>query len=95
MPVRIVRGARDEETPETCARILVSLAERVGEARRFSVVHGGRKVLLDHILASSALAFACSSVVILNEGLQDEVTAQEPILGSLHAPVVASFNLTR
>ncbi len=95
MPVRIVRGARDEETPETCARILVSLAERVGEARRFSVVHGGRKVLLDHVLASSALAFACSSVVILNEGLQDEVTAQEPILGSLHAPVAASFNLTR
>jgi hypothetical protein len=31
----------------------------------------------------------------LNEGLQDEVTAQEPILGSLHAPVLASFDLTK
>ncbi len=94
-PMRILRGARDEDTPDTMPRILVPLAERVNEARRFSVVHGGRKVLLDHILASPALAAACSSVVILNEGLQDEVTAQEPILGSLHAPVMASFVLTK
>jgi endonuclease/exonuclease/phosphatase family metal-dependent hydrolase len=94
-PMRILRGARDEDTPETMPRILVPLAERVNEARRFSVVHGGRKVLLDHILASPALAAACSSAVILNEGLQDEVTAQEPILGSLHAPVMASFVLER
>jgi hypothetical protein len=42
-----------------------------------------------------AARLACSSVVILNEGLQDEVTAQEPILGSLHAPVLASFDLTK
>ena len=94
-PMRILRGARDEDTPDTMPRILVPLAERVNEARRFSVVHGGRKLLLDHILASPALAAACSSVVILNEGLQDEVTAQEPILGSLHAPVIASFVLER
>ena len=94
-PMRILRGARDEDTPETMPRVLVPLAERVDEARRFSVVHGGRKVLLDHILASPALAAACSSVVIFNEGLQDEVTAHEPILGSLHAPVMASFVLTK
>ncbi len=90
-PMRILRGARDEDTPDTMPRILVPLAERINEARRFSVVHGGRKLLLDHILASPALAAACSSVIILNEGLQDEVAAQEPILGSLHAPVMASF----
>ncbi len=42
-----------------------------------------------------AARLACSSVVILNEGLQDEVTAQEPILGSLRAPVLASFDLTK
>jgi endonuclease/exonuclease/phosphatase family metal-dependent hydrolase len=94
-PMRILRGARDEDTPETMPRILVPLAERVDEVRRFSVVHGGRRVLLDHILASPALAAACSSVVILNEGLQDEVTAREPILGSLHAPAIASFVLTK
>jgi endonuclease/exonuclease/phosphatase family metal-dependent hydrolase len=94
-PMRIMRGGRDEDTPEALPRILVPLIDRVGKARRFSIVHGGQKVLLDHILASRALTVACSSVVILNEGLQDEVTAQEPILGSLHAPVMASFNLTR
>jgi len=53
--MRILRGARDEDTPRTIPRILVPLAERVDEARRFSVVHGGRKILLDHILASPAL----------------------------------------
>jgi endonuclease/exonuclease/phosphatase family metal-dependent hydrolase len=94
VPARILRGGRDEETPETSPRLLVSLAERVSAARRYSVVHGDRNILLDHILASPALALACSSVVIFNEGLQDEVTAQEPILGSLHAPIVASFDLT-
>jgi endonuclease/exonuclease/phosphatase family metal-dependent hydrolase len=94
-PMRLLSGARDEDRAGAAfSRILVPLAGRVGEARRFSVVHGGRNVLLDHILASPTLAAACSSVVILNEGLQDEVTAQEPILGSLHAPVIASFNLT-
>jgi endonuclease/exonuclease/phosphatase family metal-dependent hydrolase len=92
-PMRILRGARDEDTPEATPRILIPLAEQVEEARRFSVVHGGRKILLDHILASPALAAACSGVVILNEGLQDEVAPREPILGSLHAPVMASFVL--
>ena len=74
VPARILRGGRDEETPETSPRLLVSLAERVSAARRYSVVHGDRNILLDHILASPALALACSSVVIFNEGLQDEVT---------------------
>lgn len=94
MPARLLRGARDEETPETSPRMLVSLAERVEAASRFSVVHGDRNILLDHVLASPSLARACSSVVIFNEGLQDEVTAQEPILGSLHAPIVASFDFS-
>ena len=74
-------------------RILIPLAERVNEARRFSVVHGGRKILLDHILASPALAAACSSVVILNEGLQDEVTARaDPWLASRAGDGVIRFD---
>jgi len=39
------------------------------------------------------LAACCTNVAILNEALQDEVVAEEPILGSLHAPIVASFDL--
>ena len=68
-PMRILRGARDEDTPDTMPRILVPLAERVNEARRFSVVHGGRKLLLDHILASPALAAACSSRRHIERGI--------------------------
>jgi endonuclease/exonuclease/phosphatase family metal-dependent hydrolase len=90
-PARILRGARDENGPQGCARMLVPLAARVGEARRFTVLHGGRRALLDHILASPALAAACESVEIFNAALQDEAKAREPILGSLHAPVAASF----
>jgi hypothetical protein len=44
-------NARDEGTPETSSRILVSISERVDASRRFSVVHCGRKILIDHILA--------------------------------------------
>jgi len=59
---------------------------RVEETHRFTVVHAKRPVLIDHYLASRPLAVGCKGVTILNEGLQDEVKAEEPILGSLHAP---------
>jgi len=93
-PARILAGARDEDTPETSPRILLPLAERVGKERRYSVVHNGRRALLDHIYASQALWRSCVEVAIPNAGLPDEATASEPILGSLHAPVVASFRKT-
>lgn len=97
-PTRLLRGAPEEEAVESSShvlacRTLVSLEMRVAEPSRFTVVHAGRKVLLDHILASRALARVCTNVDIFNDGLQDEVLAQDPILGSLHAPVVASFQL--
>jgi hypothetical protein len=44
--------------------------------------------------SSRTLAARCKDVAILNEALQDEVEAKEPILGSLHAPVIASFVLS-
>jgi exonuclease III len=72
-------------------RALVALEERVAPARRYTVIHAGRPVLIDHILASPALAAACEEVEILNGGLQDEVFAVDPIEGSLHAPLVATI----
>lgn len=92
-PARLLLGIPDEDATETSPRTLTPLAARVEEARRFSVVHARRPVLLDHILASQTLAAYCTNVTILNEGLQDEVMAEEPILGSLHAPIIASFDL--
>ena len=92
-PARLLVGIPDEDAAEPSSRKLIPLADRVEEARRFSVVHAGRPVLLDHILASRTLAACCMNVAIMNEGLQDEVMAEELILGSLHAPIIASFDL--
>jgi endonuclease/exonuclease/phosphatase family metal-dependent hydrolase len=93
-PARILRGARDEDAPETSPRMLIPLAARVEKDQRYSVIHDGRPTLLDHIFASPALSRQCVHVAILNAGLQDEATARDPILGSLHAPVVATFDLS-
>lgn len=88
-PARILRGAAEEDLD--APRALVALAELVPAPLRYSVIHAGRRTLLDHILVSRALARRCERLTILNEGLADEATAPDPILGSLHAPIVASF----
>ncbi len=93
MPVRLLTGIPDEDAENMSRRVLIPLGMRVDEAHRFTVVHAKRPVFIDHILASRTLAVGCKGVTILNEGLQDEVKAEEPILGSLHAPVIASFVL--
>jgi endonuclease/exonuclease/phosphatase family metal-dependent hydrolase len=93
MPARLLMGIPDEDAENVPRRVLIPLGMRVEETHRFTVVHAKRPVLIDHILASRPLAVGCKGVTILNEGLQDEVKAEEPILGSLHAPVIASFVL--
>lgn len=92
-PMRILLGIPDEEATEPSPRKLCPLAGRIEQVHRFSVVHAGRPVLLDHILTSQTLAARCTNVTILNVGLQDEATTKEPILGSLHAPIITSFDL--
>lgn len=87
-PTRILRGEDGAD-----ARRLEALEGRVAPEQRYSVIHAGRPVQIDHILASRALAADCVEVAILNEGLQDEVFAPEPVEGSLHAALVASFRL--
>jgi endonuclease/exonuclease/phosphatase family metal-dependent hydrolase len=93
VPARLLSAMPDEGLENMSRRALAPLGMRVEEAHRFTVVHASRPVLIDHILASPLLAAGCTGVAILNEGLQDEVKAKEPILGSLHAPFVASFAL--
>jgi endonuclease/exonuclease/phosphatase family metal-dependent hydrolase len=93
MPVRLLTGVSDEDAEYMSQRVLMPLGMRVEGPHRFTVLHAKRPVLIDHILASRALAIGCTGVAILNEGLQDEVKAKEPILGSLHAPLIASFAL--
>lgn len=88
-PTRLLRGGGDEDA--TGARALVPLEERIEPDKRFTVIHAGRPTLIDHLLASPALAAQWRETTILNEGLQDEVYAEEFVEGSLHAPLVARF----
>lgn len=90
-PARILWGADEQDA--LAPRRLVALGSRVEERARFTVIHAGRHTLVDQILASPALAARCEAVAIMNEDLADEATAPDPILGSLHAPLVASFRL--
>ena len=90
-PTRLLRGAREDG--DDAPRALAALEERVTPERRYTVIHAGKPTLIDHILVSRALAAAWRETRILNDGLQDEVFAKEPIDGSLHAPVAASFEL--
>jgi endonuclease/exonuclease/phosphatase family metal-dependent hydrolase len=97
VPVRIVRGDPMETgNPALAPRALVSLADAIGKDA-FTVVHGERRFMLDHILASRALALACRKIAVDNAALLDDteteaLAARRP--GSYHAPVVAEFELS-
>jgi endonuclease/exonuclease/phosphatase family metal-dependent hydrolase len=97
VPVRLIAGNVDDTGNSTLdSRVLHCLDDQAAPAARYSVIHGGRRVLLDHLLVSPTLREGCQSVTILNEGLADEAAAyaagQLP-LGSFHAPIVAEFML--
>jgi hypothetical protein len=64
--------------------------------RRWSVLHHGRRQMLDHILSSQALHGFFRSVEIHNEGLSDELVAYARHIStsaSAHAPVVTVFDM--
>ena len=93
--------AESEESHDTgnaalAARALRPVEADVPAARRFTVIHAGAHVLLDHILASPALAAMLRGVEIHNEKLGDEAVAFANATvtpESFHAPVVAEFAL--
>ena len=94
---RILRAStEDTGNPALSARSLVALEERIPEARRFTVLHRGRHLLLDHLLASGSLARWYVDGSIDNDGLQDEYELEaagiQPV-GSLHAPLLAELEV--
>jgi len=97
MPLRILRGdAEDTANGALAGRALVPLERTAPEARRYSVLHGGRPSMLDHLLVSRPLLRFFRSVEIHNEALGDELVAYAAIHASpesYHAPVVAEFEL--
>ncbi|PWC39032.1 endonuclease/exonuclease/phosphatase family protein [Azospirillum sp. TSO35-2] len=93
--VRIIRAGLDfTGNPELAARVLEPLEQAIAEERRYTVLHAGTPVLLDHLMASPRLAERLRDVAIHNEELMDEVHHPDtPSPVSYHAPVVASFIL--
>lgn len=96
MPVRtLIAAEADTGNGDLAHRALVPLEGSVPESNRYSVVHGGRAAMIDHILVSRPLSAHVRGVEIHNESLFDEVStppvAHPP--DSFHAPVVASFEM--
>jgi len=97
VPVRILMGQEiDIETPALRRQALSPLERKVSADRRYSVIHDGRPIMLDHILVSQALAAKCIGVDIDNAMLPDEFRDADKALtgaGSFHAPLIADFDL--
>jgi endonuclease/exonuclease/phosphatase family metal-dependent hydrolase len=96
MPLRILRGdAMDTENPDLENRVMIPMEEAEAQSRRYSVIHGGRPSMLDHVLVSRPLFKRFEAIEIHNENLHDELLdyqRAENQAESHHAPVVANFN---
>ncbi len=91
-PLRTIRGdIADTGNPALASRALVPIERTLPESQRFSVVHGGRRQMLDHLLVSQALLAGYRHVEVYNDGLADELTDAGP--NSHHAPLVAEFEV--
>ena len=96
-PVEIIRGQEDNTANGALAcRVMVPVEHSLPADRRFTVIHQGRRQMLDHILTSLPLLGRYQGSEIHNEALVDELVgyaAVEASPVSYHAPVVAVFDL--
>lgn len=94
-PVRALRGdEEDTGNGHLAARALIAVERGIAESQRFSVIHHGRKVMLDHILVSRPLLGRLAGCEIHNEALGDELMGPAQVWrgpDSYHAPMVAEF----
>jgi endonuclease/exonuclease/phosphatase family metal-dependent hydrolase len=95
VPVRMLLGAvEDTGNPALAAQALTALDRLLPAERRYSVLHAGARVMLDHILVSPALLACHRAIEAHNESLADEALGGgERPLQSFHAPLVAEFAL--
>jgi hypothetical protein len=97
VPTRIITAElEDTANGDLAARVLVPLEHSLPESRRYSVIHRGRRIMLDHMFASRTLLAAYQGMEIHNEALGDELIAYASVHGSpesYHAPVVATFQM--
>ncbi len=97
VPLRILRGDEEDTANGALAgRVLVPIERAAPESRRYSVIHAGQALMLDHLLISRALLGHFRGVEIHNEALEDEVVGYASVHRSpesYHAPIVAEFDL--
>ncbi len=97
MPLRTILGdAEDTGNGRLAGRGLVAVDRGLPLSQRFSVRHGGQRVMLDHILASRALMAHHRHVEVHNEALGDELAGFAAVSHSpesYHAPLVGVFDL--
>lgn len=96
-PLDILRAEEDNTGNGALApRVLVPVEHTLPPERRFTVIHQGRRQMLDHVLVSRPLMGHYRGSEIHNEDLADELVgyaAVEASPVSYHAPVVAVFDL--
>ena len=87
--VKIVKGS-SSDPGSLCAS-----AELVDAQHRYSILHGGAKGHLDHILVSESLRAHTTGAMFLNDQLREHPSVSEPgappTVDSDHAPLVACF----
>jgi endonuclease/exonuclease/phosphatase family metal-dependent hydrolase len=98
-PLRTIRGdEEDTGNGHLAARMLVPLERSLPETRRYSVIHHGRRIMLDHILVSRPLLGWFLTAELHNEALGDELISPATVYAtpeSFHAPLVAEFGPPR
>jgi len=94
-PLKILRGDVDETGNAALAgRALTPIELTLPADRRFSVLHFGQALMLDHIMVSRTMLARFRKADIHNELLTDELVAffaGRRDADSFHAPVVAEF----
>jgi endonuclease/exonuclease/phosphatase family metal-dependent hydrolase len=96
-PVRAIYGdPEDTGNAALAQRALSPIETAIPEDRRFSVLHHGLKLMLDHLLVSAQLRKSHRATDVFNDALPDEYLAWAKgvhFAGSFHAPVIADFEL--
>lgn len=97
VPLEAIRGdVENTNNFQLATRVLIPCERTVPESTRFSLIHHGKGVMLDHVLVSRSLLAHYRHTEIHNELLHDESTAlatEKKFPESDHAPVVAEFAL--
>lgn len=98
VPVKTICGAVEETgNPKHAPRLMIPCEKNIPESARYSLLHLGKGVMLDHIIVSRSLLRFFRQAEIHNEALPDESGAfrqDTKFPESDHAPVLAEFELT-